>query len=79
MLGVNNDILRALDKGPCVLLVLLDLSAAFDTIDHGILLERLMRYVGVTGNALAWFKDYLADRKQNVLINSHMSAQSSLA
>ena len=79
LLRVNNDILRALDKGQCVLLILLDLSAAFDTIDHGILLERLVRYVGVTGSALQWFKDYLADRKQNVLINGHRSAQSSLA
>ena len=48
LLRVNNDILRDLDKGQCVLLVLLDSSAAFDTIDHGILLERLVRYVGVT-------------------------------
>ena len=73
LLRVNNDILRALDKGQCVLLILLDLSAAFDTIDHGILLERLVRYVGVTGSALQWFKDYLTDRKQNVLINGHSS------
>ena len=76
---VNNDILRVLDKGQCVLLILLDLSAAFDTIDHGILLERHVRYVGVTGCALQWFKDYLANRKQSVLINGHRSAESSLA
>ena len=38
-----------------------------------------MRYVGVTGSALQWFKDYLTDRKQNVLINGHRSAHSSLA
>ena len=52
LLRVNNDILRALGKGQRVLLFLLDLSAAFVTIDHGILLERLVRYVGVTGSAL---------------------------
>ena len=63
LLRVNNDILRALDNGQCVVLILLDLSAAFDTIDHGILLERLVRYVGVTGSALQWFQNYLADRK----------------
>ena len=79
LLRVNNDILRALDKGQLLLLILLDLSAAFDTIDHGILLERLVRYVGVTGSALQWFMDYLADRKQSVLINGHRSAESSLA
>ena len=61
-----------------MLLILLDLSAAFDTIDHGILLERLVRYVGVTGSALQWFKDYLADRKQSVLINGHTVGQLSL-
>ena len=71
--GIGEIFLRALDKGQCVLLILLDLSAAFDTIDHGILLERLVRYVGVTGSALQWFKDYLTDRKQNVLINGHRS------
>ena len=75
LLRVNNDILRALDEGQCVLLILLDLSAAFDTIDHGLLLERLMNYVGVTGSALQWSKDYLADRKQSVLINGHRSAE----
>ena len=62
-----------------MLLILLDISAAFDTIDHGILLECLARYVGVTGSALQWFKDHLADRKQSVLINGHRSAESSLA
>ena len=39
----------------------------------------IVRYVGVTGSALQWFKDYLADRKQSVLINGHRSAESSLA
>jgi len=38
------------------LLVLLDVSAAFDTIDHNILLNRLKNYVGISGTALSWFK-----------------------
>ena len=62
-----------------MLLILLDLSAVFDTIDHGILLKRLLRYVGVTGSALQWSKDYQADRKQSAQTNRHRSAESSLA
>ena len=51
---INNDLLRAIDDNACVILVLLDLSAAFDTVDHQILLTRLKCRYGVKGNALAW-------------------------
>ena len=56
--------------------MLLDLSAAFDTIDHNVLLNRLEHYVGITGNALAWFKSYLSDRYQFVAVNDEMSHRS---
>ncbi|KAI0214014.1 hypothetical protein LSAT2_000894, partial [Lamellibrachia satsuma] len=49
-------------------LTLLDLSAAFDTIDHSILLQRLHRYFGITGQALRWFKSFLSDRYQSINI-----------
>ena len=49
------------------MLVLLDLSAAFDTVDHGIPLERLRVTFGVDNSALAWFRSYLAGRRQHVL------------
>ncbi len=49
--------------------MLLDLSAAFDTIDHNILLNRLENFVGISGSALAWFKSYLSDRHQFVAVN----------
>lgn len=52
LLKVLNDLLLAVDAGKSVILVLLDLSAAFDTIDHFILLKRLEQYVGISETAL---------------------------
>ena len=54
-------------------LVLLDLSAAFDTIDHGILLSRLHSTYGLTGNALSLLSSYLSNRFQKVTINNSSS------
>ena len=51
-------------------LILLDLSAAFDTIDHGLLLNQLERRFRICGSALAWFKSYLSDRVQSVQIEN---------
>jgi len=56
--------------------VLLDLSAAFDTNNHNILLNRLENYFGIRGIALAWFKTYLSDRYQFVTVNEDMSYRS---
>ncbi len=55
------------------LLVLLDLSAAFDTIDHDILIDRLQNYTGVQGQALRWFRSYLSDRYHFVYLNGESS------
>ena len=54
LLKVLNDILMKIDQGQVVMLVLLDLSAAFDTIDHKILLNRLEKHYGVRETALSW-------------------------
>ena len=63
-----NDLLSALDEGKFSVLVLLDLSAAFDTIDHDILHYRLHHVFGIQGTALSWFKSYLTNRFQMVSI-----------
>ena len=59
LLRVFNDLLLAADSGSPAVLVLLDLTAAFDTVDHSILLSRLEQSAGITGSALAWFRSYL--------------------
>ncbi|KAI2651726.1 hypothetical protein H4Q32_014472 [Labeo rohita] len=76
LIRVTNDLLLSSDRGCISLLVLLDLSAAFDTVDHNILLNRLENYVGISGSALAWFKSYLSDCYQFVAINEEVSYRS---
>ena len=62
-----------LDKDHVTLLVLLDLSAAFDTVDHHILIHRLQSLLGLHGPALQWFRSYLRGRSQQVTINGAIS------
>ncbi len=76
LIRVTNDLLLSSDRGCISLLVLLDLSAAFDTIDHNILLNRLEHFVGISGSALAWFKSYLSDRHQFIAVNEEVSYRS---
>jgi exonuclease III len=73
LLHILNDLLLATDSGKVSLLTFLDLSAAFDTIDHTILLTRLQHTFGISGTALSWFTSYLSDRKQTVLIKGTYS------
>ena len=67
-----NDILQAVDSEGGAILVLLDLSAAFDTIDHQKLLNLLDYSFGIRGDSLRWFK-YLQDRTQTVQMGSSIS------
>ena len=78
MLRVLSDILDALDRGDFTVLMLLDLSAAFDTVDHATLLRRLQTTSGITGTALVWFASYLHERKLSVRYRSSSSTPSSL-
>ena len=73
LLRVRNDILLNMNKQQVTLLVFLDLSAAFDTIDHSVLLRRLETKFGFTGTALEWFKSYLSGRFQQVVIDDATS------
>ncbi len=65
-----------MDYGCVYQLVLLDLSTAFDTIDHKILLNRLENYFCIHGIVLSWFKSYLSDRHQFVALNEEVSYRS---
>jgi hypothetical protein len=66
---VMNDLLLALDGGNVSILTLLDLSAAFDTIDHITLFRTLHYFFGISGSVLDWFKSYLFNRSQAVVVD----------
>ena len=70
---VLNDINSNTDSGKISVLVLLDLSAAFDTVDHNILLDQLENWVGLSGTTLKWFKSYLNERDYFVSIGDYTS------
>ena len=70
---VMSDIYRAADAGLVTLLGLLDLSAAFDTVDHMILLDRLQHCYGISGHVLRWIESYLTGRSQFVRFNGETS------
>ena len=65
-----NDTLLATDRGMVTLVVLLDYTAAFDTVDHEIALTILESKFGITASSLSWFESYLSDRTFSVLSNS---------
>ena len=78
LLKVQSDILLNMDNQQVTLLVMLDLSAAFDTIDHSVLVETLRSRVGVDGVALQWFMSYLSNRTQQVKVNGVRSEKVAL-
>ena len=79
LVKVTNDIVMKMNSQQMTLLVILDLSAAFDTVNHNILLTRLNEEIGICGSfALEWFKSYLANRGLWVSINESLSEHFSL-
>ena len=73
LLKVKSDILREVDQGRVVLLAMLDLTAAFDTINHETLIRRLNITFGVSGSPLDWFKSYIQHRNSRVCIGNALS------
>ena len=78
LLAVQNDLLMAIDQKKAAVLVLLDLTVPFDTIDYNILLQRMNTKYGVRGVAVDWFRSYLSDRTQAVKIKTSFSSASKL-
>ena len=73
LLHVQNDILVSLDSGHSTALLLLDLSAAFDIIDHNILLHRLKHWFGISSSALSSLSLFLTNRFQTVVTSNSKS------
>ena len=72
---ITNDLLIASDSKTATVLILLDLSAAFDTIDKHKLLQILFSEIKIAGNALKWFRSYLFGRSQRVKVRNELSEE----
>ena len=74
-----NDLFVTRDSGESSVVILLDLSAAFDTVDHGIFLYRISHTFGVNGTILSWFDSYLTGRFQTTKVGNAMSSDTPLS
>jgi len=69
---LNNWVLESMDEGKVTSLLFIDISKAFDSLKHKVLLHKL-EHLGLSERSLRWFRSYLADRQQSVLINEELS------
>ena len=69
---LNNWVLESMDEGKVTGLLFIDISKAFDSLNHKVLLRKL-EHLGLSERSLRWFRSYLADRQQSVLINGELS------
>ncbi len=76
---VMDDILCKMDSRSCVIMSLLDFSAAFDTVDHDLLIEKLDKLYNIKGTALQWFRSYLSQRRFSIKINKTISEERPLS
>ena len=74
---IHDDIMQALDRRKRVILVILDLAATFDTVDHAMLLKK-MKFIGFCESAFAWVASYLSDRTLAVKIDDATSRRQQL-
>lgn len=75
LVKVWDDMREVADVGSSTLLVMLDLSAPFDTVDHQILINRLIKTVGIKDNTLDWFQSFLENRASRVKLGPFLSAE----
>ena len=73
LLKLTNDIMENIDSGKITILTALDMSAAFDTLDHTTLLHRLQHTFGLSGYVITWIRSYLTNRSSFVKIDSSSS------
>ena len=78
LVKITNDILSAMDNSQCTLLILLDQSAAFNTVNQNELLYQLKKRYGINGSALQWLESYFKGRYQAVTIDSLTSSPQEL-
>jgi len=65
--------MMSIDQGKPEILVILDLSAAFDTVDHNVLFSRVKDMFGLSGRVFEWFRSYLEQRSQRVSVHGFLS------
>ena len=73
MIKIVNDVLIAMDEKEATVIMLLDLSAAFDTVDHNLLLNILKKEIGLRGKVLQWFSSFLKGRSQRIRLGKTTS------
>ena len=78
LLKLTNDIMETIDSGKITILTALDMSAAFDTLDHATLLHRLQHTFGLSGYVISWVRSYLTNRTSFVKIDSSSSPNTTI-